>query len=52
MTADGLTRVGKYAVSYEYRPTNPLSLRERVGVRVIRQNTYHLSQNPLLAISI
>ena len=29
-----LTRVGKCAVSYEFRPTNPLSLRERVGVRV------------------
>lgn len=29
-----LTRVGKCAVSYEYWPTNALSLRERVGVRV------------------
>ena len=31
---DRLTRVGKYVVSYEYRSTDPLSLRERVGVRV------------------
>ena len=31
---DRLTRVGKYAISYEYRPIDPLSLRERVGVRV------------------
>ena len=29
-----LTSVGKYAVSYEYQPTDPLSLRERAGVRV------------------
>ena len=29
-----LTRVQRYAVCYEYWSTNPLSLRERVGVRV------------------
>ena len=31
---DGLTGVGKSVVSYEFQATDPLSLRERVGVRV------------------
>ena len=30
----GLTGVGKCAVSYEHQPTDPLSLRERARVRV------------------
>ena len=34
MTVGRLIEVGKYALSYEYQPTDPLSLRERVGVRV------------------
>ena len=31
---DGLTGAGKIVVSYEFQATDPLSLRERVGVRV------------------
>ena len=40
------TKVGKYVVSNEYRPTNPLSLRERARVRVKYQ---HIS--PLILIT-
>ena len=37
LSLDGLIRVGKCAVSYELQLTSPLSLRERVGVRVMSQ---------------
>jgi hypothetical protein len=42
------TRVGKHVVSYEYPPTNSLSLRERAGVRV---NYLHIpALLPIMAI--
>ena len=35
LSLDGLTRVGNSVISYEFQATDPLSLRERAGVRVI-----------------
>ena len=43
LSVNGLTRIGKLAAGHERQSTNPLSLRERAGVRVINLDICHIT---------